>query len=117
MCLEHMTVDEIGDGFVQCEVEVTPELSNSYATLHGGAISTIVDVVGTMALLTKDHSRAGVSVEINCCFLNAAKVGETVSVTGKVSKYGKKLGFAEIELHSKATGKPLANGRHTKFFT
>eukprot|EP01047_Picozoa_sp_COSAG01_P063930 COSAG01_NODE_8369_length_2811_cov_13.888643_2_plen_66_part_00 len=59
-----MICTHAADGAVQCELKVTEQLANSYGTLHGGAISTIVDVLGTMALLTRDHTRAGVSVEV-----------------------------------------------------
>ena len=54
-----MICTHAADGAVQCELKVTEQLANSYGTLHGGAISTIVDVLGTMALLTRDHTRAG----------------------------------------------------------
>jgi len=38
----------------------------------------IVDVLGTLALLSNDHSaRGGVSVEMNVSFLAPANLGET----------------------------------------
>ena len=55
-----MTVTEISsEGLATCELIVTDELTNNYSTLHGGAIATIVDVVGTIALLGIDPTRAG----------------------------------------------------------
>jgi acyl-coenzyme A thioesterase 13 len=45
----------------------------------------LVDVVGTIALLTKDPTKPGVSVELNTTFVRAAKAGETVVVTGRYS--------------------------------
>jgi acyl-coenzyme A thioesterase 13 len=66
---------ELGDGLAVCSLTVTESLANSYGTLHGGAISTIVDVLGTMALLSKDATRAGVSLEMNQSFCSAAKIG------------------------------------------
>ena len=47
---------------VQCTLTVGPSLQNSRGTLHGGAAATLVDVLGTMALLTKDPQRPGASV-------------------------------------------------------
>ena len=41
------------------QLEVGHGLANHFGTLHGGATSLIVDVLGTMALLTKDVSRPG----------------------------------------------------------
>jgi hypothetical protein len=48
-CLKNMTIDEIaaGSGLVRCSVTVGTELANSFGTMHGGAISTLVDVAGT----------------------------------------------------------------------
>ena len=62
---------------------VTTALSNSYGTLHGGASATVIDIVGSMALLSRDPTRPGVSVEINTTYTSAAKVGETVRVVGR----------------------------------
>lgn len=114
MCLKDMTVESIGGGEVTCSLKVLPELRNAYGTLHGGAISTIVDVVGTLALLGVDPTRAGVSVDLNVTFVRAAKADSTVIVVAKVTKVGRKLGFTEVELTDKETGKVIALGRHTK---
>ncbi len=103
-------------GLVEASFLVEPHLQNSFGTLHGGATSTVVDVLGTMALLSMDPARPGVTVEMSTSFLNSVKVGDTVDVRGRVTKYGKKLGFTEIELTSRTTGKLVATGRHTKFF-
>ena len=56
------------------------------------------------------------STEINTSFLAAAKAGEEVLVTGKVLKYGKRMGFTAIEIHRKSDGQMIASGRHTKAF-
>ena len=78
-------------------------------------MATIVDVLGTMALLTKDAQRAGVSVEMSQSFLAPAKGGEVVTAIGQVTKYGRALGFTEVRV-TDANGKLLATGRHTKAF-
>ena len=57
----HLTrMDPSGEAEGWMVVDKTVE--NSWGTLHGGAVATIVDVMGTLALLAKDHSRGGVSV-------------------------------------------------------
>ena len=113
-CLAGLRVERIGAGTVECVVPVTSALANSYGTLHGGATSTLVDVVGTMALLTQDPLRAGVSVELNVSFLAAAKLGEEVVIEGRVLRSGKKLGFTQVDLRRKSDRTLLATGRHTK---
>mmetsp|Transcript_49517 Transcript_49517/g.107256 ORF Transcript_49517/g.107256 Transcript_49517/m.107256 type:complete len:175 (+) Transcript_49517:266-790(+) len=121
-------------GSVLCKLQVREPLANNFGTLHGGAISTLVDVVGTIALLSKDMQRAGVSVEMNQTFCSAARIGEWVWVHGAVLKYGRRLGFTEVRIFSRgedtfgeisvpaeALAPPqgsrlVAVGRHTKAF-
>jgi acyl-coenzyme A thioesterase 13 len=115
--LEGMEVTRVDSkaGEVECVLAVTDKLGNAYGTLHGGVITTLVDVVGTMALLSVDPLRAGVSVELSTSFVSAAKVGESVRVVGKVVKTGKSLGFTQVDIFRTSDGKPVATGRHTKF--
>lgn len=101
-------------GVAECEFVVDSRHQNSYGTLHGGAISSLVDIVGTMALLAKDHTRGGVSVDLNVTYLKAAKVGETVKVRGRVLRLGKSLGFTQVDIFASDAVTILATGRHTK---
>ena len=54
--------------------------------------------VGTMALLSRDAGRPGVSIEMSQTFCAAAKVGERVTVVGTVLKAGGRLGFTQVEV-------------------
>jgi acyl-coenzyme A thioesterase 13 len=117
--LEGMTVMRVENGLVVCELVVAEGLQNAYGSLHGGATCTIVDVVGTMALLSVDPTRAGVSVDLNVTFLAAAKAGERITVEARVLRSGKRLGFTEVEIFKAgaAAGDArvlVATGRHTK---
>merc|ERR1712217_135727 len=110
-----MECTSVADGEVVCLVTVTPALQNNWDSMHGGASATLVDVLGTMALLTRDPQRAGVSVEMSQTFLAQAKGGDTVIGIGKVVKYGRSLGFTEVKIMD-SNGKELVTGRHTKAF-
>lgn len=111
--LEVTRVDTAG-GAVHATLRVTERVANGYGTLHGGAAATIVDVVGTMALLALDPLRPGVSVEINVSFVAAAKLGETVHVVGRTLRTGKRLGFTQVDITRASDGALIATGRHTK---
>ena len=113
--LSGLHVDTIEDGVVRCSIPVDESRQNAFGTLHGGATSTIVDVVGTMALLTLDHTKPGVSIDLNVSFVGAAKVGTTVLVEGRVLKMGRSLGFTQVDLRLQ-DGTLVATGRHTKAF-
>lgn len=56
-------------GRVTCSLTVHEGVLNGYGTLHGGAITTLVDIAGTMALLARDAGKPGVSIELNTTFL------------------------------------------------
>eukprot|EP01147_Barroeca_monosierra_P001096 gene1096-4324_t len=116
--LGELRVTTIGKGTVTATVPVLKQLCNSYGSLHGGAAATLVDIVGTMALLTKDPLRAGVSVEINTTYLRSAKEGEHLIITGRlwanfviITDYMQK-GSAHIYLQN--TDEVVVTGRHTK---
>ena len=110
----------IGPDSVECRLKVAESLCNNYGTLHGGATSTLVDVVGTLALLGKDPTRPGVSVEMNQSFCSAAKLEDELTIEGRVLRYGKKIGFTEVHVrlfdaeNPTAAGRLIATGRHTE---
>lgn len=111
--LESMSIVSMEAGRVEAEVEVVEGLLNAFGTLHGGATCTLIDVVGTLALLSLDTSRPGISVELNSTFISAAKAGERIKVVATVLKTGKRLGFTQVEIYG-ADGRLCATGRHTK---
>ena len=113
--LKGLKVEKMEKGEVECTLTVEKALENAYNTLHGGAICTIVDVVGTMAILSLDVTKPGVSVDLNVSFVSAAKSGEQVVIKGTCHKLGRKLGFTEVRIESE-DGKLIATGRHTKAF-
>jgi acyl-coenzyme A thioesterase 13 len=102
-------------GHAEAVCNIDEGLGNSYGSLHGGATSTLVDIMGTLALLAKDHKRGGVSIDLNVSFLNAAPLGSKIICKGAVLKLGKNLGFTEVEILNEE-GKIIATGRHTKAF-
>jgi acyl-coenzyme A thioesterase 13 len=112
LSLDSFTSDE-----VVCSFTVDESLLNSKGTLHGGATATIIDIVGTLALLARDPTRGGVSLELNSSYLRAAVIGDRVICVGKVTKYGKSVGFTQVDLYRGARKEEnaIASGRHTKY--
>ncbi|KAJ8402993.1 hypothetical protein AAFF_G00359090 [Aldrovandia affinis] len=112
--LSKVNVVSASPGKVVCEMKVEEEHTNRGGTLHGGLTATLVDVISTAALLYTERGAPGVSVDMNITYMNAAKLGEDVLITAQVLKQGRTLAFATVDLTSKATGKLIAQGRHTK---
>jgi acyl-coenzyme A thioesterase 13 len=71
------------EGRVTCKLPVEPRVQNRNGTLHGGCTATIVDVVGTAALLT-EIPRGGVSLNINTNYLSVMPGGGVVLIDAKV---------------------------------
>uniref|UniRef100_A0A674HCG6 Acyl-coenzyme A thioesterase 13 n=2 Tax=Taeniopygia guttata TaxID=59729 RepID=A0A674HCG6_TAEGU len=110
-----MKLQSATPGKVVCEMKVEEEHTNRGGTLHGGLTATLVDVVSTAALLYTERAVPGVSVDMNITYTSAAKIGEDILITAQILKQGKTLAFATVDLTNKATGKLIAQGRHTKF--
>lgn len=73
-----------------------------------------MDVLGTLALLSKDNTRPGVSVDINVSYLAGVKEGEKLLCKGTVLKTGRTLGFTSVEIRRASDGVLVVAGRHTK---
>ncbi|KAI5130368.1 acyl-coenzyme A thioesterase 13 [Manis pentadactyla] len=112
--LQKVTLVSAVPGKVVCEMKVEEEHINKMGTLHGGLTATLVDNISTMALLCTERGAAGVSVDMSISYMSPAKLGEDVMITAHVLKQGKTLAFASVDLTNKATGKLIAQGRHTK---
>jgi len=89
-------------------------LHNSHHKLHGGLHALLVDVVGTLALLARDGSRGGVSVDISCQYVESCEVTDTLRCEGRVLKLGARLGYTEVMLYRQSDGKLVAAGKHIK---
>ncbi|XP_075389412.1 acyl-coenzyme A thioesterase 13 [Tenrec ecaudatus] len=112
--LEKVSVVSSAPGKLVCEMRVEEQHTNKMGTLHGGLTATLVDNISTLALLCTDRGTPGVSVDMNITYMSPAKIGEDVMITAHVLKQGKTLAFASVDLTNKATGKLIAQGRHTK---
>ncbi|XP_012659715.1 acyl-coenzyme A thioesterase 13 [Otolemur garnettii] len=112
--VEKVTVISAVPGKVVCEMKVEEEHTNKMGTLHGGLTATLVDNISTMALLCTERGAPGVSVDMNITYMSPAKMGEEIVITAHVLKQGKTLAFSSVDLTNKATGKLIAQGRHTK---
>ena len=114
--LKKVSIDKIENGEVQVSFVVDETHANGYGTLHGGFTATLVDVVGTLALISKDKDKAGVSLDINVSYMNAAAIGQKVICIGRLLRIGQSFGFTQVDLIREEDGKLLATGRHTKAF-
>ncbi|GAB2277237.1 hypothetical protein Dimus_011944 [Dionaea muscipula] len=100
---------------IVCSFRVPPRLLNTANTLHGGAIASLVDLVGSAAVFTAGAPATGVSVEINVSYLDGALPDEEIEIEARNLRVGKAIAVVSVELRKKDTGKIIAQGRHTKY--
>ncbi|XP_068324130.1 uncharacterized protein [Pyrus communis] len=113
--MKGVKVDLLEPGRIVCSFKVPPRLLNGGNFMHGGATATLVDLVGSAALLSSGAPNFGVSVEINVSYLDSAFPGEEVEIESRTLRVGKSVGVVSVELRKKKTGKIIAQGRHTKY--
>ncbi len=112
--LEGLELLSLEDGVARARLPVSGAVQNPLGTLHGGAIATLVDDIGTLAIMSADaESRPGVTTDLSVSYLRAAPAGAEVTIEGKAAKTGRSLAFVEVELQCE--GKVMALGRMTKF--
>ena len=110
--VEHLGVRilEKGDGLVRLRLDPRTELTNSWGSVHGGVLMTLLDVALASAGRSLDENCNGaLTVEMKVNFIAAASgpvLGE-----GRAQRAGRSLIFSEGELRSedgtmlaKATG-------------
>jgi len=107
---------EAKDGRALARLEVTEAVQNIGGTLHGGAIATLVDDVGTCAIVTADReNRPGVTTDLNVSYFSPAPGGSFVLAEANVLKIGKTLAFVTVDVKREKDGALVAQGRMTKF--
>jgi len=104
-------------GSMIARLPVTQTLLNSKSGLHGSVSATIVDWAGGMAIASTGLEKTGVSTDIHVSYVSSAKLGDVLTIEGKVSKVGRNLGFTTVTIY-KGEGENqsiVAHGTHTKY--
>lgn len=103
------------DGHVLVHADVTIDHVNVAKNLHGGAGATLVDVVGTLAIIGADQwRRYGVSTDLNVSWLAPIPLGETAVVDARVLKIGRTMAFVAVEIRRRSDDVLCVQGRLTK---
>ncbi|KAK5577804.1 hypothetical protein RB653_002752 [Dictyostelium firmibasis] len=97
-----MKLKKIRYGYIEFEITVTKELTNSLGSLHGGASSTLLDGIGAFSYMcTQENQKEltfGVTVNMNTNFISGAAIGETIIIKAQVEKLTKTLCFTKATI-------------------
>jgi uncharacterized protein (TIGR00369 family) len=100
-----------GGGKARLELEVRPELMNSWGAVHGGATMTLLDIALAVALRSLDAAEKGaITVELKVNFVGPG-LG-TLVADGRCVHAGKTVAFCEGEVHD-SEGKLVATASGT----
>jgi len=106
---------EVDKPRIVVRLEVTEEVANLAGTLHGGAAATLIDVVGTLAIMITDrHHRPGVTTDLSGSWYAPAQIGEKVLIEATVPKIGKTLAFTTVDIRRESDGTHVVHGTMTK---
>ena len=94
---------------------VTEDLCNVFNTMHGGAVSTLIDVTTTIAISGLDEGlRHNVSVDLSTQFINPIKIDSNVFVLCKIPKIGKNITYSYADIFNEDNLNIAAKGTHIK---
>ncbi|KAJ9054591.1 hypothetical protein DSO57_1012657 [Entomophthora muscae] len=107
------------EGEVICQFKVENDHLNVYNGLHGGYISTLIDIGGSLAITYKGGFASGVSTDLSVSFISTATAGDLITVRSRCDKLGKSMAYSTTEILKKnpktQADELIACGRHTKF--
>lgn len=112
--VEGLQAVEATRGRLVVRLDVTDKLANMANTLHGGAAATLIDIVGSLAIIMADqHNRPGVTTDLSGSWYAPAPVGTSVIIEATVPKIGKTMAFTSVDIKDE-DGRVLVHGTMTK---
>ncbi|MCP5267124.1 MAG: PaaI family thioesterase [Burkholderiaceae bacterium] len=90
---------DAGDGELVLGIRVAPLHSNFQQVAHGGMLVTFADgaLAGCLSL-ARGRRGAQMTVSLSTDFLSAARIGDWLEAHARVTRLGRRLGFAEAAL-------------------
>ena len=102
---------ELKEGLARFELELRPELMNSFHAAHGGVVMTLLDVSMAYAAKSMDpHAVGAITVEMKTTFISIGK-GKLVAV-GRCVHHGSTVSLCEGEIQD-PTGRIIAKASGT----
>lgn len=80
------------------EVVVRQDMTNPMGVLHGGAAAAIMDDLVGMMIFALGREYGYTTVNLNCDFLNPARVGEVLTAYAHVVRAGKNVIHCEARI-------------------
>ncbi|XVF26781.1 hypothetical protein REPUB_Repub14bG0048100 [Reevesia pubescens] len=108
--LEGLRITHAHKGFIRFNFIVPSPASDVDGNWHVGAIATLMDVVGAVAIYSVAH-RVITSVDFSISYYATAKIQEHVEIDAKVIANKGRLTQVMVELRRKGNGELIALGK------
>ncbi|KAJ7487920.1 thioesterase family protein [Mycena latifolia] len=119
LLLPSLVLSSASHGHVTLKLVVLPLHVNSKALLHGSLSSTLVDLVGGLAIASAGSPKTGVSTDLHVSFVGSAREGDTLWVEGIAERVGGTLAFTRVRVEKEGAREGertlVATGTHTKY--
>ncbi len=89
-------------GSITAEFIVRADQLNHAGVMHGGIITTILDEMMGVTLITYEIEHLYVTINLHVDFLFGAKEGEKLKAVSQVFRVGKKIANVEAKLYNEA---------------
>lgn len=110
--LESIEVTASEPGAVRYEIDVPASVLNYHGTVHGGSLSTLLEIAAGMA--TYAHGVSNVALACSENFIRA--VGATrLAVEAETSHKGRSTAVVRCAVREAGTGRLVAEGTYTMF--
>lgn len=77
---------------------VREDMTNPMRILHGGVAAMIMDDMMGIMVYLQGHHYAHTSVNLNCDFLNPARLGAALTATARIIREGRNIVHCECEI-------------------
>jgi uncharacterized protein (TIGR00369 family) len=108
------TLEELGEGRALLSVRLDSRHTNLTGVMHGGAVTTMMDSALGAALSDMRGEevalRPHATIEMDACFLAAARPGDEIVVEGRVIRLGSRVAFGEAEARRRGDDELIAKG-------
>merc|ERR1712113_1092737 len=109
--LKDVTITKVSTGLVNGRLIVKEGHCNNAGTMFGGFSASLVDAFGTLAIMTHDREKVGVSLDMNQTYMGSAVPGDEITIEAICPKHGRRVAFADVTI--KKNGRNIVAGRHT----
>lgn len=89
-------IDQVSAGYAKVMVDIQPQFTNPYNTIHGGVLYTVADMAGGTAAYS--YGQPVVTVDSNFHFLNAGRNVSRLIGIGKEKRNGKSLCVIDVDI-------------------